>query len=90
MKISYMKMASKAEAYDAVKGAITPELIAKFKVTAELFYEEDKIWAKGKGFKLEMDFFDDYCEVGVDLSFILKPLKKKILSGVEAQLKRVI
>lgn len=90
MRVDYSKLGSKDEAYRAVKGAITPELISTFKVKATLDYAEDKIIAKGKGFVLEMEFFESYCEIKTDLSLLLRPLKTKVLSSIEHQLKKVI
>lgn len=90
LKVSYNKNATKEEAYEAVKGAITPELLAKFQVKAKIDYKDDLICAKGKGFKLDLGFSDDACSVKIDLSFLLKPLKGKVLEGIEKQLNRII
>ena len=90
MKVDFSKTKNKEQAYAAVKEAITPELIEKFKVKAKLDYTDDKITASGKGFKLNMIFNDSCCEVKTDLSLIMRPLKGKILEQIEKQLKRVI
>ena len=90
LEVNYSNVTTKDEAYNVVKGAITPELLAKFQVKAELSYNQDHICAKGKGFKLDMYFKDASCQVLVDLSFLLKPLKSKVLEGIEKQLKRVV
>ncbi len=90
LKVDYNKNESKADAYEAVKGAITPELLARFQVKAQLSYSEDLISAKGKGFKLDLSFEDNACTAKIDLSFLLKPLKGKILEGIEKQLNRII
>lgn len=89
-KILYQKLKNKDEAYVAVKEAVTPEMLARFQVKAELEYKEDLIVAKGKGFQLDMGFDDDGCWYKLDLSFVLRPLKKKILSSIEKQLLRVV
>ena len=88
--VNYSNTSNKEEAYAAVKSAITPELIAKFQVKADLDYTDDYISAKGKGFELKIGFSESACEITCDLSFMLKPLKGKILEGVEKQLKRVV
>ncbi|MFT6631102.1 MAG: hypothetical protein ACJAS4_001049 [Bacteriovoracaceae bacterium] len=90
LRINYDKNTNKEEAYEAVKLAITPELLAKFQVKATLDYSEDLISAKGKGFKLDLGFEPDACTVKIDLSFLLKPLKGKVLEGIEKQLNRII
>jgi hypothetical protein len=92
LKVNYEKVSSKAEAYTAVKRHITPELIEKFKVTAKVDYQEskNKIVAVGKGFELNISLLDDCAEATIKLSLILRPLKGKILDGIEKQLKRVV
>ena len=90
LNVNYSNVTTKDEAYHVVKEAITPELLAKFQVKAELTYAVDHITAQGKGFKLDMFFKDTECQVKVDLSFLLKPLKSKVLEGIEKQLKRVV
>ena len=91
-KINYQKTASKDEAYEAVKSAVTPETIEKFKVSADLSYidAQKKITASGKGFDLRIDFMDDGVELDLSLSFMLKPFKSKILEGLEKQLVRIV
>ncbi len=90
LTVNYEKLSSKQEAYEAVKVAVTPEMLAKFQVKAELTYMTDLISAKGRGFKLDMHFSDTACSVKIDLSFLLKPLKGKVLEGIEKQLIRIV
>ncbi len=90
IKVNYDKLDNKNDAYEAVKGAITPELLARFQVKADITYEDDKISAKGKGFELDLLFDENFCGAKITLSFLLKPLKGKILEGIEKQLKRVV
>ncbi len=91
-KINYNKTQNKDEAYGAVKTAITPETIEKFKVSADLDYidEKKKITAKGEGFDLTIDFMEDSVGLDLSLSFMLKPFKAKILEGLEKQLTRIV
>ena len=89
-KVEYNKLKDKIEAYAAVKEAVTPEMLAKFQVKAQLEYKEDLITAKGTGFKLDMGFDESGCWYKLDLSFLLKPLKGKILAGIEKQLQKII
>lgn len=88
--VDYNKVSNKDEAYNAVKEAVTPELLAKFQVKADINYHNDKISAKGKGFKLDIFFNEETCSAKIDLSFLLKPLKGKVLEGIEKQLNRII
>jgi len=91
-EVKYEKCANADEAWIAVKSHITPELIEKFKVKADVDYMEaqKKIKAKGKGFELNIDLLDDRARAEIKLSLLLKPLKGKILEGIEKQLKRVV
>jgi hypothetical protein len=90
LTVNYTKLDSKEKAYEAVKAAVTPEMLSKFQVKAKLDYQIDLISAKGTGFKLNMHFSDTACSVKIDLSFLLKPLKGKVLEGIEKQLIRII
>jgi len=92
LKIDYMNVTNKEEAYQAVKGAVTPELLAKWKVKADINYDDanHEVHAKGTGFGLTVNFDEKHCEVKLDLSFLLKPLKAKILEGLEKQFTRVV
>ncbi len=92
IEVKYDKCSNAQEAWTAVKGHITPELIEKFKVKAQIDYVEAKkqINAKGKGFELNIDLLDDRAKAEIKLSLLLKPLKGKVLEGIEKQLKRVV
>jgi len=92
LKVNYSKVDNKAAAFQAVKGHITPELIAKFKVKADIDYNEkdSKISAVGKGFELNINLTDSFAEATIKLSLVLRPLKGKILEGIEKQLTRVV
>ena len=90
LRIEYKNSTNKDEAYNAVKAAVTPELLAKWQVKAEINYNDYNVHAKGKGFELNVDFEDQACVIRLDLSFLLKPLKSKILEGIEKQFTRVV
>ena len=92
MKLSYNKCKDQSEAFQEVKKAITPEMLAKFKVKADVNYLEsqNKIKAEGQGFSLDVDFDDQAASVDLNLSFLLKPLKSKVLALLEKELKRVL
>ena len=44
LRINFNKNSNKEEAYEAVKGAITPELLAKFQVKATLDYNTQNLY----------------------------------------------
>ena len=89
-KIEYVQLANADLAYAKVKELITPEYIQKFQVKADIKYDDAKklVTAKGTGFTLVLCFLEKHCEVDLDLSFLLKPLKTKILEKIEGQIKR--
>ena len=90
LKLNYSNVTTKEDAYNAVKAAVTPEMLEKWQVKADISYNDFNVVAKGKGFELTIDFLDEYCEVKLTLSFLLKPLRKKIIAGIEKQFSRVI
>lgn len=92
LKIDYNNITNATEAFNKAREIITPEYIEKFQIKTDITYDEaaKKVTAKGTGFKLDLCFYESYCDLDVDLSFLLKPLKGKILEMVEAQIKRNI
>jgi hypothetical protein len=90
LKIDYKQITHADQAYAKVKELITPEYISKFQVKADITYDDanKQVSAKGSGFKLDLCFLESHCEVDLDLSFLLKPLKKTILEKIEAQIKK--
>lgn len=90
LKIDYNNVTNADDAYKKVKTLITPEYIQKFQVKADVTYDDTKkkVTAKGSGFTLELCFFEQNCDVDLDLSFLLKPLKGKILEKIEGQIKK--
>lgn len=90
MNVEYQKAANGEEAYNTAKEQITPEYVQKFGVKADVDFDDSgkKISATGKGFTLNLVFYDNHCKVDLDLSFMLKPFKGKVLEGIESKLKR--
>ncbi len=88
LKIDYKQLANADEAYAKVKTLITPAYIEKFQVKADVKYDDAKklVTAKGSGFTLTLCFLEKACDVDLDLSFLLKPLKSKILGKIEGQI----
>lgn len=89
-KITYKKTNSSDEAFQKVKAFITPEYLAKFQVKVELAFDEVKkqTIATGQGFTLTMKFFDSYCDIDLELSLLLRPLKSTILGKIEHQIEK--
>lgn len=92
LKVPYSKLSTKEEAYKEACSLITPEYIAKWKVKADIAYDEfnHKLKATGKGFTLELVFTDTDAQVKCDLSLMLKPFKKTVLETIEGKLQRHI
>lgn len=90
LKINYQNVTNADQAFSKAKTLITPEYIDKFQVKADLKYDEaaKKVTAKGTGFTLVLSFLEDHCDLDLDLSFLLKPLKGKILEKIEGQIKK--
>ena len=85
MNIPYSKLTNAEEAFAAVKKNLTPEIIAKFQVKADVTYDAAKMLfqATGAGFTLKIYFLDKEAKVDLDVSFLLRPLKGKILHKIE-------
>lgn len=91
LKIPYASVTDKKLAYDAAKKVI-PEAISKFGVKADVKLNDSdtSLSAKGTGFEVSVRFEDKHVEVKMDLSFLLKPMKGKILEVLEKQIKKVV
>jgi hypothetical protein len=91
-RIDYTRHEDKMSAYHSVKTNITPEVIARFNVKADMYYDDNlpMITATGKGFTVTMKFDDSLVDLDLDLSFLLKPARGKIEEMLTKQLKRVL
>jgi len=90
--VAYSKAKNAEDAYKIVKTSITPATIEKFNVKANFDYYDDSLTmvAKGNGFDLRMIFEDKEVTVDLDLSFMLKPFKGKVMEGIKKMLGRVV
>ena len=88
MIINYQTIDTPENAYRKISEIITDEYIANLKLSAKVEYDDNQLWIKGtgKGFKLTLQFLDEGCEIDLNLSFILRPLKSKLLSKIEKEL----
>ncbi len=91
LKVPYASITDKKQGFEAAKKLI-PDVIAKFGVKADTKMDDatNTIAAKGTGFSANIQFNDTEAVVSVDLNFLLKPLKGKILETIEKQLKKVV
>lgn len=93
MKIYFKQATDKQDAFERVKNNVRPEILnEKFKVKATIEYNQDdyQVIASGSGFDLYANFFEDYIELDLKLSLLLRPLKSKILGALEKEIKRVV
>jgi hypothetical protein len=92
LTVPYQKVTTADEAYKTAVELITPEYIAKWKIKADISYNEGAkcLKATGKGFTLELNFTDSEAQVKCDLSLMLRPFKKTVLEKMEEKLKRHI
>ncbi len=88
LNVKYENMKNAEEAYKEALKEITPEYISKWNLNADVTCDEanKKMKAKGKGFELRLEFKEAECQVFLDLSFLLKPLKKTVLETIERKL----
>lgn len=91
LKIPYANITDKKKGYDEAKKRI-PEVIEKFGVKAEVKTDDanSTFSAKGSGFEAKIQFTETEAIVNVDLGFLLKPFKGKILETIEKQIKKVV
>lgn len=90
IKIPYANNDKKTAFENAKK--IIPTAIEKFGVKADVKTNETDhtIQAKGTGFDAKIEFTNTEVQVKLDLSFLLKPLKNKIVEVLEKQIKKVV
>ena len=92
LKVPYSNVTNKDEAFDIAVAQITEEYIAKFNVKADVKTDKTSgnITAKGKGFKLSLDFKDDGVELSSEFGLLLKAFKGKVLETIERKLKKYV
>lgn len=91
VKVPYANITDKKKGYDEAKKLI-PQVIEKFGVKADVKNDDanHSFTAKGSGFEAKVQFTDTEAVVNVDLGFLLKPFKGKILETIEKQIKKVV
>lgn len=91
LKVPYSQITDKKQGYEQAKKLI-PEVIQKFGVNADVKNDDanTSLSAKGSGFEAKIEFRETEAVVNVDLGFLLKPFKGKILDTIEKQIKKVV
>jgi hypothetical protein len=91
LKVPYSQITDRKQGYEQAKKLI-PEVIAKFGVSADVKNDDanTSLSAKGSGFEARIQFNEKEAVVSVDLGFLLKPFKGKILETIEKQIKKVV
>lgn len=91
LKVPYAQITDKKLGYEQAKKLI-PEVISKFGVSADVKNDDANttLSAKGSGFEARIEFRETEAVVSVDLGFLLKPFKGKILETIEKQIKKVV
>ncbi len=91
LKIPYSQITDKSKGYEQAKKLI-PDVISKFGVKADVRTDDatSTLVAKGSGFEATINFGPSEATVKLDLGFMLKPFKGKILETIEQQIKKVV
>ncbi len=92
MRISYSQCKNEKDAFDKVKKTITADYLSRWRVDADLHYDEvlRRIKAKGPGFSLELRFSQDSCELLIEMGILLMPFKKKVSAEIISELEKVV
>lgn len=90
LSVKYKQVMTSSEAYEVATKEITQEYIDSFGMAVDVSRDQSRstISAKGKGFELTLCFKDYECEVSLDLSFMFRPFKGKILEGIQKKLEK--
>ncbi|GEM_PF-560737 len=93
IEISYRSCKNSLEAFKKVKEIITPETVSeKFGIDVNIDYYEEAlvVTAKGGGFSVDFTFSDSMLMGKLTLSFLLKPLRSKIVKSLTEQLQTIL
>jgi hypothetical protein len=91
LKVPYAQITDRKAGYDQAKQLI-PQVLEKFGVSADVKTDDatSTIMAKGKGFDAHIAFHETEAHIKLDVGFLLKPFKGKILETIEKQIKKVV
>lgn len=90
--IKYSQVSNAAEAFSELKEKLHEDLLAEYKVRPEIQFHEkkNKVEAKGKGFTFILHCYEKKVEYALDLSFILRPFKSKIVKILNEELNKIL
>ena len=89
----YKNINSGGEAFELASNALInaqSNNLFPVKVDFEVDRSMKVIEGRGKGFGVKLSFSDSSVDIYVDLSFMLKPIKGKIINGIETELKKYL
>lgn len=91
IKVPYVNITDKKQGFDQASKLI-PEVIQKFGVKADVQSDSNAhtINAKGSGFEAKISFLEKEAVFTLELGFLLKPFKAKIVETIEKQIKKVV
>ena len=91
LRVPYSQISDKKQGYEQAKKLI-PEVISKFGVSADVKNDDANtcLTAKGSGFEAKIEFKESEAIINLNLGFLLKPFKGKILDTIEKQIKKVV
>lgn len=91
LRVPYSQISDKKQGYEQAKKLI-PDVISKFGVSAEIKNDDanTSLTAKGSGFEAKIEFKESEAIINLNLGFLLKPFKGKILDTIEKQIKKVV
>lgn len=90
LKIPYVAVKNRQEAFKIVQDFLTNDGLSSIPVkpTLQFMPEKNLIIAQGSGFKICAIFEPEFLAVSLDLSFLYKAFKGKVISMLENQLKK--
>lgn len=84
---------TREEAYKLARVALErAEKENSFPVRVDFSFNEGdcQLNGVGRGFEVKLDFSDSSVDLFLDLSFVLRPAKKKILTAIESELSKCL
>ncbi len=91
-KYQYRQVSNSQDAYDKVCLGLTPEYMSSFEVPATKSCNDKTkmVTISGSGFCVDFNFDESEVIVTMKLSFLLKPLKSKIVKGLTVEFEKVL
>ena len=91
-KVPYKSAENEKEAFLALKEKLDPDFLSQFKLKIEVELDEENLVIKGKakGLDVSFQFCERECLVELSLSLFLRPLKTKIVKGLQEGLETLL